>query len=108
LLNNQGITVIAAFVSPDATVRSRFKELVGHERSLEVFVDTPIEVCRERDNSGLYERADAGEIADFPGVSAPYDHAETFDLRLDASVLSIEESVAAIVEMLGDRGHLRG
>jgi len=41
-------------------------------------------------------------------VSAPYDHAETFDLRLDASVLSIEESVAAIIEMLGDRGHLRG
>ena len=75
LLNNQGITVIAAFVSPDATVRSRFKELVGDERSIEVFVDTPIEVCRQRDNSGLYERADAGEIADFPGVSAPYDHA---------------------------------
>ncbi len=108
LLNNQGITVIAAFVSPDATVRSRFKELVGDERSIEVFVDTPIEVCRERDTSGLYDRADAGEIADFPGVSAPYDHAETFDLRLDASVLSIEESVAAIVKMLGDRGHLRG
>ena len=108
LLNNQGITVIAAFVSPDATVRSRFKELVGDERSIEVFVDTPIEVCRERDTSGLYERADAGEIADFPGVSASYDHAETFDLRLDASVLSIEESVAAIIEMLGDRGHLRG
>ena len=73
-----------------------------------MFVDTPIEVCRERDTSGLYERADAGEIADFPGVSASYDHAETFDLRLDASVLSIEESVAAIIEMLGDRGHLRG
>ena len=66
--------MVAAFVSPDATVRL-FKELVGDERSIEVFVDTPIEVCRRRDNSDS-KRADAGEIADFPGVSAPYDHEE--------------------------------
>ena len=108
LLNNQGLTTVAAFVAPDAEVRRRFKELIGDDRYLEVFLDTPIDVCRDRDTSGLYERADAGEIADFPGVSAPYDREPTYDLRLDPSALSVEESVDAIIEALADRGFLRG
>ena len=108
LFQDAGLVVLTAFISPYQADRDQVRALHAPGQFVEVFVDTPIEVCRERDTSGLYDRADAGEIADFPGVSAPYDHAETFDLRLDASVLSIEESVAAIVKMLGDRGHLRG
>ena len=100
LVNNQGVIAVAAFVAPDADVRGRFRDLVGDERYLEVFVDTPIEVCRRRDTSGLYERADAGDVVDFPGVNYAYDRDETYDLRLDAGTNTVEESVAAIVEAL--------
>ncbi|MEM9202024.1 MAG: sulfate adenylyltransferase subunit CysN [Actinomycetota bacterium] len=108
LLANQGVLTVAAFVAPDAGVRSRFRDLIGSERFFEVFIDTPIEVCRERDDRGLYAMADAGEITDFPGVSAPYDREETWDLQIDASRLSVAESVDAIVTALQSRGFLRG
>ncbi len=108
LVNNQGIIAVAAFVAPDAAVRSRFRDLIGDGRYLEVFVDTPIEICRRRDTSGLYDRADDGEIVDFPGVTYFYDRDETYDLRLDAGANTVGESVTAIVEMLASRGMLRG
>ncbi len=108
LVNNQGIIAVAAFVAPDAAVRSRFRDLIGDGRYLEVFVDTPIEICRRRDTSGLYDRADDGEIVDFPGVTYVYDRDETYDLRLDAGANTVGESVTAIVEMLASRGMLRG
>lgn len=108
LVNNQGIIAVAAFVAPDAAVRSRFRDLIGDGRYLEVFVDTPIEICRRRDTSGLYDRADDGELVDFPGVTYVYDRDETYDLRLDAGANTVGESVTAIVEMLASRGMLRG
>lgn len=108
LVNNQGIIAVAAFVAPDAAVRGRFRDLIGDGRYLEVFVDTPIEVCRRRDTSGLYDRADDGELVDFPGVTYVYDRDETYDLRLDAGANTVGESVTAIVEMLASRGMLRG
>jgi len=108
LLNNQGVIAIGAFVAPDAEVRGRVRDLVGDDRYLEVFVDTPIETCRRRDTSGLYDRADAGEVLDFPGVDYTYDRDETYDLRLDASHTTVENSVAAIIDALASRGMLRG
>ena len=108
LLANQGVLTVAAFVAPDAAVRTRFRDLIGTERFFEVFVDTPIEVCRQRDSRGLYELADSGEITDFPGVSAPYDRDETWDLRIDASSLSVAESVEQIVGALQRQGFFRG
>ena len=108
LANNQGIMAIAALVAPKAEVRSRAKELVGEKRYVEVFVDTPIEVCRQRDPAGLYEAADRGEIPQFPGVSATYEKPVDADLRVDASVQSVEECVSDILRVLGERGFLRG
>ena len=108
LANNQGIMTIAALVAPKAEVRARAKELVGEDRYVEVFVDTPIEVCRQRDPSGLYEAADRGEIPQFPGVSATYEKPVDADLRIDASVQSVQECVSEILRVLGDRGFLRG
>ena len=107
-MNTQGLIAIAAFVAPDADVRGRFRDLVTDERYLEVFVDTPIDVCRSRDQSGLYERADAGEITDFPGVDYVYDRDETYDLRVDGSAMTVAQSVDAIITALGRRGMLRG
>ena len=108
LLNNQGVIAIAAFVAPDAEVRTRFRELLTDDHFLEVFVDTPIEICRTRDRSGLYERADRGEVVDFPGVDYTYDRATTFDIRIDGGSTPVEASVRQIVEVLTARGMLRG
>ncbi|MDE0497210.1 MAG: sulfate adenylyltransferase subunit CysN [Acidimicrobiaceae bacterium] len=108
LANGQGLIAIAALVAPDRVVRQRARDLVGAERYVEVFVDTPIEVCRERDPHGLYAMADQGEIPRFPGVTARYDRPTDADLRVDTSAQSVDECVEAILRMLTERGFLRG
>ena len=108
LANRQGLIAIAALVAPEADVRARARELIGDHRFVEVFVDTPIGVCRQRDSSGQYEAADRGEIEDYPGVSSTYEQPTDMDLRLDTSVQDIDECVDAIFTLLEDRGVLRG
>ena len=108
LANRQGLIAIAALVAPEADVRARARELIGDHRFVEVFVDTPIAVCRQRDPSGQYEAADRGEIEDYPGVSSTYEQPTDMDLRLDTSVQDIDECVDAIYTLLEDRGVLRG
>ncbi len=106
LVNNQGIIAIAALVAPKAEVRERARELVGEHRYVEVFVDTPVEVCRERDVNGIYDAADRGDIPQFPGVSATYERPADMDLRLDAVQSDVEDSVDQIVDLLYARGFL--
>ena len=108
LANNQGIMAIAALVAPKADVRQRARELVGSERFVEVFVDTPLEVCKQRDPNGLYQAAERGDIPQFPGVSATYDRPVDADLTVDTSTQTVEECVGAILRLLGSRGFLRG
>jgi bifunctional enzyme CysN/CysC len=108
LVNDQGLIALAALVAPKESVRDRARELVGDDRYIEVFVDTPIEVCRERDEHGLYEAADRGEIPQFPGVSATYDRPTDTDLRIDTVEQSVEQCVDVIIELLDRRGFLRG
>ncbi|WP_419908339.1 sulfate adenylyltransferase subunit CysN [Candidatus Poriferisodalis sp.] len=108
LVNGQGLIAIAAMVAPDRDVRQRARDLVGADRYVEVFVDTPIEVCRERDPHGLYAMADSGEIPRFPGVSADFDRPTDADLRVDTSTQDVDECIDAIVRMLTERGFLRG
>ena len=106
LVNNQGLIAIAALVAPKQEVRARARELVGGDRFVEVFVDPPLEVCRERDENGMYEAADRGEIPQFPGVSATYDRPTDMDLRVDTLVQDVDECVDAIMGMLAERGYL--
>ena len=108
LVNGQGLIAIAALVAPKSEVRQLARDLVGVDRYVEVFVDTPIEVCRERDPHGIYAMADNGEIPRFPGVSAGYDRPADADLRVDTSAQDVDECVAAIVRVLTERGFLRG
>ena len=73
LLNNLGIIVIASFISPLEKDRQLAKEIIGKENFKEVFIDTPLEVCEQRDLKGLYKKARSGEIKDFTGIDSPYD-----------------------------------
>ncbi|MBE9504107.1 MAG: adenylyl-sulfate kinase, partial [Proteobacteria bacterium] len=66
----------------------------------EVYLSAPIDFCRERDTKGHYEKADSGEIKDFPGVSAPYDVPASPDLTLEMDKLTVDECVDRIMRLL--------
>ena len=74
--------------------------IIGKENFLEVYVSTPIEECERRDVKGLYAKARRGEIKNFTGISAPFEAPEHPDLMLDTSVLSLEESVRRLMEVI--------
>ena len=82
------------------------RDLVGEHEFIEVFVDTPIEVCMQRDPKGLYKKAQAGEIKNFTGIDSPYEAPEHPELRVDTTKAEPAELAAAIVSYLRDRGYV--
>jgi adenylylsulfate kinase-like enzyme len=108
LMNSQGLIAIAALVAPQANARARAQQLVGADQWIEVFLDTPLAVCRDRDTTGLYEAAERGDIEEFPGVSAVYEAPEDADLRLDTADTTVDQCVNAIVELLIEKGFVDG
>ncbi|MEX2324418.1 MAG: adenylyl-sulfate kinase [Nitriliruptoraceae bacterium] len=105
LLCDAGLVAIAAFISPYAADRQLVRDLHTHP-FVEVFVDTPLSECERRDVKGLYARARAGEIAEFSGVSAPYEPPQQPDVRIDTTTTSVDRAVAAIVSELASLGVL--
>ena len=106
LFNDSGLICLAAFVAPDAAVREKVAERIGGDQFLVVHLSAPVEVCRTRDASGVYAKADAGEISDFPGVSAPYEPPARPDLVLPTHDWSLPRSVEAVMRLLEERGVL--
>lgn len=106
LFADAGVIVLVAFISPYARDRRRAREAAGAARFLEVFVDADLATCEERDPKGLYEKARAGEISGFTGISAPYEPPAGADLELPSGRLSILECAEALVERLGREGFL--
>jgi bifunctional enzyme CysN/CysC len=104
VVNNAGLICLAAFVAPSEQVRQRAAEVIGNERFLVVHLSAPVEVCRERDGAGQYERADSGEIANFPGVSAPYEVPSAPDLVLPTHEWPVSRCVDAVIQLLEERG----
>jgi adenylyl-sulfate kinase len=98
LMNEAGLVAITAFISPYRSDRAMAREVVGTHRFIEVHVAAPLEVCEKRDPKGLYAKARRGEIADFTGVSAPYEAPESPDLVLETAQASID----ACVQLLFD------
>ena len=106
LFNEAGIIVITSFISPYREDRQHAREIVGEQRFLEIFVDTPIDVCEARDPKGLYKKARSGEIDRFTGISAPYEVPEQPDLILDTTRADAEACAHTIIEALTPRGYL--
>ena len=104
LMLDAGLVVLAAFVSPLKSQRLRIRELVGENRFMEIYVNTPLEVCEQRDIKGLYKKARAGEIAHFTGVSATYEAPEFPDVTLDTSTMNVDQSIEALKFVLRIRG----
>ena len=103
LFNRAGLISILAFIAPDAEDRQRAAQIIGSEQFLEIHLDAPVEICRDRDEAGLYEKADAGQIAHFPGVTAPYDRPVDPALRLPTDSLDVEACVDQVIELLSRR-----
>lgn len=99
LLADSGALVIAALIAPLAESRAYWRERVG-ARFFEVWCCASLEVCEGRDAKGLYARARAGELADFTGISAPYEAPEQADLVIDSGRCSVEQSVELLLQML--------
>ena len=104
LFNDAGLLCIAAFVAPDESVRQKAAERVGADRFLVVHLAAPIEVCRQRDTDGHYVLADQGELANFPGVSAPYEPPASPDLVVPTHEWPVGRCVDAVVKLLESRG----
>ena len=103
LIMNCGVIVLCAFISPTDKIRAMAREIIGEEDFIEVFVDTPIEVCEKRDTKGLYAKARQGLIKDFTGISAPFDKPCDADITVDTSQAAIEDSVAKIYDGIKDK-----
>jgi bifunctional enzyme CysN/CysC len=104
LMADAGLIVIVAFISPFAADRRMARELVDQGEFIEVFVDTPLDECMERDPKGLYARAKRGEIRNFTGIDSPYEPPENAEVHLRTSGHEPTESVLEIEALLKARG----
>jgi sulfate adenylyltransferase len=100
-------TVVCAAVSPYRAARNECRKLVGEENFIEVFVDTPLEVCEERDIKGLYARARRGEIKGFTGIDDPYEPPRNPEITLDTVDYTPEENARRIIRYLEERGFIK-
>jgi adenylylsulfate kinase len=98
LLVDSGALVIASFISPLNSDRNFIKQIIGKTDFVEIFVNTPLEICESRDVKGLYKKARAGEIRNFTGIDAPYEKPETPEIEIKTDLEEIEVSVDRIVE----------
>ena len=111
LMSSAGLITLAAFVSPYRQDRNRVRQVVESSGKvgdfLEVFVDTPLEVCQERDPKGLYKKAIAGEIKNFTGISDPYEAPEAAEIHLHYRTgMTPADQAGEILSQLHSRGIL--
>lgn len=95
-----GVIIICSFISPTNKMRDMARQIVGEEDFLEVFVNTPLEVCEERDPKGLYKKARAGEIKNFTGISAPFEAPENPFIEIKNTNPNLEETVKEMLEKI--------
>ena len=107
LMLDAGMVVLSAFVSPYAADRARVRSRVPEGAFVEVFVDTPLAVCETRDPKGLYKKARAGVIANFTGISAPYEAPVDPEVHLETDGKSIDACATFVVEGIQSRGYAR-
>jgi len=106
LFVDAGMIVVTSFISPFASERQLARDLVDEGEFIEVFVDTPLKVCEQRDVKGLYAKARAGDLPNFTGVSSPYERPENPEIYIDGAALSAEEAAEFVVSKLEELGVL--
>ena len=100
LMVDAGLIVLTAFISPFQAERQMVREIVGDGEFIEVFVDTPLEVCEARDVKGLYKKARAGDLKNFTGIDSPYEIPKSAEIHLNTVDHSADEAAEYIVNKL--------
>ncbi len=100
LFADAGAVVLSAFSSPYRRDRDRVRALLGPGEFVEVYVDTPLEICEARDPKGLYKKARSGEISNFTGIDAPYEAPESPEVHLKTTKLTVDQAAATVVRYL--------
>jgi len=106
LFVDAGLIVLVSFISPFLSERRMARELLGPGEFIEVFVDTPLEVCMSRDPKGLYVKAKAGEIRNFTGIDSPYEIPETAEITVKTVGAEPAAHAERIVAYLKNRGYV--
>tara|TARA_R110000868_G_scaffold379689_1_gene645602 strand:+ start:634 stop:1239 length:606 start_codon:yes stop_codon:yes gene_type:complete len=97
LFLNCGVITINCFVSPTEQIRNQAKAIIGEENFIEIFVNTPLEVCEARDTKGLYAKARRGEVKNFTGISAPFEDPQTPSIKVETENQTVEESANEVL-----------
>lgn len=100
LFIDAGLVVLSAFISPFEADRKQVKNIVGHGNYIEVFVNTPLEVCESRDVKGLYKKARAGEVKNFTGIDSPYEEPQHPDVNIPTHEMSLEASIDKLLKVI--------
>ncbi len=103
LFLNCGIITLNSFISPTEEIRNMAIDIIGKDNFIEIFVNTPIEVCEKRDIKGLYAKARRGEIKNFTGIDSPFEFPENADVEIRTDLQSIEESVKQALDFIMPR-----
>ena len=103
LFSDAGALVVSAFISPYRKDRDRIRALMPEGEFVEVFVDTPLEICEARDPKGLYKKARAGEISNFTGLDAPYEAPQHPEVHLQTANLSVDEAAEQVIRYLEEQ-----
>ncbi|HJO11565.1 MAG TPA: adenylyl-sulfate kinase, partial [Gammaproteobacteria bacterium] len=103
-LNDSGVICCASFVAPNRDSREHALSVIGKDNCLIIFLNPPMEVCIQRDPSGLYAAAERTDSPNIPGISFPYDELETSHLELDTSSLSVEECLEQVTQLMSVHG----
>lgn len=104
VLSKHGVCVVWSFISPYREMREYVRSQTSN--FVEIYVNTPLAVCEDRDVKWLYRRARAGEVSSFTGISAPYEAPVDPDIEINTDSQSIDESVQIIIDYLMERGFL--
>ncbi len=107
LFVDSGQIILTAFISPFQSDRRLVKELVEDKEFIEIFVDTPLEICEQRDPKGLYKKARAGEIKDFTGIDSPYEAPTQADIHIQNDNISVEKACEQIIDYMIKHGYIK-
>lgn len=99
LMNDAGLIVITAFISPYRAERAVARAIIGSDCFREVYVSTSLSVCESRDSKGIYIKARKGQVAEFTGISSPYEQPELPDLVIDTAQLTLDQAVKRLISL---------
>jgi len=106
LFVDAGIMALTAFISPFEKDREMVRNLVQDGEFIEIFIDTPLETCEQRDPKGLYKKAKDGIIPNFTGISSPYESPRNAEIVIKTDELDINECADKVIRYLEKQGYL--